>query len=154
MSTSDIRPTPLTPAPTYQLTHVESEGLSQMDLLRLVTEGFFLNDVLAMVGSSNLYRESRLSERIIGRSAQTIQRWSRRNHAVRLDAQQSAAAFHYAKVLELAVTVFGSQVLAECWLGQPCRKLGYVVPLEMVETAVGFRIALEYLERIWLGVYQ
>lgn len=154
MSTSDTLPTLLAPTPTYQLTHVESGGLSQMDLLRLVKEGFFLNDVLAMLGSSNLYRANRLSERITGRSAKTIQRWSRRNEAVRLNAQQSAVAFNYAKVLELAVTVFGSQVLAENWLSQPCRKLGDVVPLEMVETAVGFRIAVEYLERIWWGVYQ
>lgn len=90
----------------------------------------------------------------MGKSARTIQRLSSPHNKVRLSPQQSAVAVQYAQGLDLAVTVFGSQALAEHWLGRPCKHLLGMVPFEMLNTSVGFKVVVDYLERARLGVYQ
>lgn len=144
----------VTRPPTVHLTHAESGSLSHLEILRLVQAGFALSDVQAMVGSSNLYKTHRLLERIMGKSARTIQRLSTLPNAIRLNAQQSAVAFQYAMVLELSMCVFGSQTIAEHWLNRSCRQLSGIIPFEMIDTSLGFSIVMDYLERIRLGVYQ
>ncbi|MCW8277840.1 DUF2384 domain-containing protein [Pseudomonas sp. PCH199] len=140
--------------PTLHLTHAENDSLSHLGVLHLVQAGFLLNDVQAMVGSSSLFKARKLLERIMGKSIRTIQRLNNPKDAVRLDAHQSAVAFQYAKVLELAMSVFGCQTLAENWLDRPCRQLSGIVPFEMLDTAIGFNVVVDYLERVRLGVYQ
>lgn len=71
-----------------------------------------------------------------------------------MNAHQSAVAFQYARALEQAIVVFGSQALAEAWLGRPCRQLHDYVPLDMVENAIGFHVVESYLQRVGMGVYQ
>lgn len=143
-----------TPLPTVQLTHTESGSLSHLEILRLVQAGFVLSDVQAMVESSNLFKTYKLLERIMRKSARTIQRLSTPSNAIRLNAQQSALAFQYAMVLEFSVLVFGSQAIAEHWLNRSCRQLSGFIPFEMVDTSLGFSIVMDYLERVRLGVYQ
>lgn len=139
--------------PTVQLTRTESGSLSHLEILRLVQAGFTLSDVQAMVESSRLFKTYKLLERIMGKSARTIQRLSPPN-AIRLNTQQSALAFQYAMVLEFSVFVFGSQAIAEHWLNRSCRQLSGFIPFEMVDTSLGFSIVMDYLERVRLGVYQ
>jgi len=50
--------------------------------------------------------------------------------------------------------VFGSQPLAEEWLGRPSQFLRGGVPLDMIDNPVGFQAVEDYLERIEYGVYQ
>lgn len=140
--------------PTSYLTHAESGTLSQLDILHLVQAGFALSDVQAMVGSSSLFTAHQLLTRIMGRSARTIQRLSKSGDGASLNAHQSAVAFQYASVLELAILVFDSQELAENWLGRPCARLSGVTPFEILDISLGFSIVLDYLERVRLGVYQ
>lgn len=140
--------------PTFHLIHAETGSLGDLEILRLVQAGFVLGDVQALVSSSCLFKARKLLERIMGKSARTIQRLGNRQYLVRLNAQQSAVAFQYAHGLELAVTVFGSQTFAENWLGQSCRHLSGMVPFEMLDTSVGFKVVVDYLERVRLGVYQ
>lgn len=156
MSSSILRPQTgaEAPPPTFQLTHAETGSLSHVDILRLVQAGFALSDVQAMVRSSSLFKAHKLLERIMGKSARTIQRLSNLQNEVRLNPQQSAIALQYAQGLELAVMVFGSQTLAENWLGRSCKHLSGIVPFEMLNTSVGFKVVVEYLERVRLGVYQ
>ncbi len=90
----------------------------------------------------------------MGKSARTIQRLSNPQNEVRLNPQQSAVALQYAQGLEFAVMVFGSQTLAENWLGRSCKHLSGIVPFEMLNTSVGFKVVVDYLERARLGVYQ
>lgn len=141
-------------SPMFLLTQTESGSLSQLDILRLVQAGFALSDVQAMVHSSCLFKARELLEQIMGKSARTIQRLSPPHNEVRLNPQQSAVAVQYAQGLDLAVTVFGSQALAEHWLGRPCKHLSGMVPFEMLDTSVGFKVVVDYLERARLGVYQ
>ena len=156
MSSSILRPQTGAAAqpPTFQLTHAEIGSLSHLDILRLVQAGFALSDVQAMVRSSSLFKAHKLLERIMGKSARTIQRLSNPQNEVRLNPQQSSVALQYAQGLELAVMVFGSQTLAENWLGRSCKHLSGIVPFEMLNTSVGFKVVVEYLERARLGVYQ
>ncbi|MGD8221470.1 antitoxin Xre/MbcA/ParS toxin-binding domain-containing protein [Pseudomonas thivervalensis] len=60
----------------------------------------------------------------------------------------------YAKALERAVDVFGSQQLAEDWLRKPCMYLDGQVPLELIDNPPGFQVVEDYLTRVELGVYQ
>ena len=140
--------------PTFHLAHTHPDGLSQLELLSLVQTGFFFSDVKCMVESSSLFKARNLVGRITGRSTRSIHRLSHPAQAHRLDAQQSAVAFQYAKGLELASKVFGSQMLAEQWLCRPCGRLLGFVPFEMLDTSLGFSVVADYLERIRLGVYQ
>jgi len=91
--------------------------------------------------------------RIMGKSSRTTQRQGTKQPA-HLNSQQSAAACQYAKVLEHAINVFGTQKLAEEWLGRPCKFLDGDVPLDMIDNPVGFQTVEDYLERIEYGVYQ
>ncbi|MGY3258715.1 antitoxin Xre/MbcA/ParS toxin-binding domain-containing protein [Pseudomonas chlororaphis] len=156
MSSSILRPqTGAAAQPlTFQLTHAETGSLRHVDILRLVQAGFALSDVQAMVRSSSLFKAHKLLERIMGKSARTIQRLSNPQNEVRLNPQQSAVVLQYAQGLELAVMVFGSQTLAENWLGRSCKHLSGIVPFEMLNTSVGFKVVVDYLERARLGVYQ
>lgn len=119
-----------------------------------VRAGFALTDVRAMISSSALYSQADILKRVAGRSIRTVQRKAQVSDDARLSAQQSAVAFQYARALEDAIAVFGSQSLAETWLGRPCRHLEGYVPLDMVESAVGFLAVESYLQRVKMGVYQ
>ncbi|MDH4844145.1 DUF2384 domain-containing protein [Pseudomonas sp. BN505] len=107
-----------------------------------------------MVDSSCLFTSQKLLERILGKSTRTIQRLKHASNEIRLNAQQSAVAFHYANVLEASAMTFGSVTSAEHWLKSPCIRLSGIIPYEAVDTALGFSLVMDYLERIRLGVYQ
>lgn len=127
---------------------------SSIQVYLLVRAGFALTDVKAMVSSSALYSSADILKRVVGRSVRTLQRKAHERDKARLSAQQSAVAFQYARALEHAIAVFGSQAQAEAWLGRPCRHLEGCVPLDMVENAFGFRAVETYLQRVEMGVYQ
>jgi putative toxin-antitoxin system antitoxin component (TIGR02293 family) len=136
------------------LVHAKSDDLSDLQILHLVQAGFPLQDVQVMISSSSLFRDRNLLKHITGKSARAIQRLGATGSAIRLTALQSSMAFQYAKAHEMAAIVFGSQTGAEAWLGRPCRQLSGGVPFDMLDTALGFNVVVDYLERARLGVYQ
>lgn len=71
----------------------------------------------------------------MGKSSRTIQGQGTKQPA-HLNSQQSSAACQYAKVLELAINVFGTQKLAEEWLGRPSKYLDGDVPLDMMPASL------------------
>tara|TARA_Y100000815_G_C12982117_1_gene364591 strand:- start:168 stop:542 length:375 start_codon:yes stop_codon:yes gene_type:complete len=121
---------------------------------KLTAEGFEMKDVQDMLSISDLYSAEKVLTRIVGKSARTIQRQSKGNQTVRLSSVQSAVAFQFATLLERATKVFGTQMLAEEWLGRPCRYLEGEIPLDVVSNPVGFQVVNDCLERIEYGVYQ
>ncbi|KAA0986303.1 DUF2384 domain-containing protein [Pseudomonas sp. ANT_J12] len=140
--------------PTEYLTQVKIEQLSQLSIFLLAMEGFALKDVQAMLSISELYSSSRVIGRIVGKSIRTSQRQGDDSKTARLNVQQDAVAFQYAKVLEHATTVFGALRLAEEWLDRPCKHLAGSVPLDLIDNSLGFQAVEDYLERVELGVYQ
>lgn len=140
--------------PTEYLFRSESGQLSQVMVYRLTVQGFDLKDVQAMLSISDLYSAGKIMSRIMGKSIRTIQRQGSSKQPAQLNSQQSAVAFQYAKVLEHATKVFGTQKLAEEWLGRPCKYLDGDVPLDVIDNPIGFQTVEDYLERIEYGVYQ
>ncbi|MBZ9783426.1 DUF2384 domain-containing protein [Pseudomonas sp. REP124] len=129
-------------------------GETRMTIIRYTQKGFDLNDVREMLSTSTLYMEYGLVQRITGKSLRTVQRLAKETRPVRLNEQQSTIAFQYARALEHASEVFGSQQLAEDWLKKPCKYLDGNVPLELVGNSLGFQAVEDYLTAIEHGVYQ
>ncbi len=162
---------PPTRRPTEYLLRNDMDQLSSVMVYRLTIKGFALKDVQDMLSLSDLFSKpprstlfpyttlsdlfsnKKIMSRIVGKSIRTLQRQGTRQPAL-LNAQQSAVAFQYAKVLEHAITVFGTQKLAEEWLGRPCKYLDGDVPLDVIDNPVGFQAVEDYLERVEYGVYQ
>ncbi|SDT25288.1 DUF2384 domain-containing protein [Pseudomonas fuscovaginae UPB0736] len=144
---------PPTRRPTEYLLRNDMDQLSSVMVYRLTIKGFALKDVQDMLSLSDLFSNKKIMSRIVGKSIRTLQRQGTRQPAL-LNAQQSAVAFQYAKVLEHAITVFGTQKLAEEWLGRPCKYLDGDVPLDVIDNPVGFQAVEDYLERVEYGVYQ
>ncbi|HIA53336.1 MAG TPA: DUF2384 domain-containing protein [Candidatus Melainabacteria bacterium] len=140
--------------PTEYLLRRDFALLSPVMVYKLTAEGFKLKDVQEMISISELYSTEKILSRIVGKSTRTIERQSKGNQTVRLSSLQSAVAFQYATVLERATKGFGTQQLAEHWLGRPCRYLDGEIPLDVVGNPVGFQVVNDYLERIEYGVYQ
>lgn len=140
--------------PTEYLLRRDSALLSPVMVYKLTAEGFEIKHVQDMISISDLYSAEKILSRIVGKFTRTIKRQSKGNQAVRLSSQQSALAFQYATVLERATKVFGTQKLAEHWLGRPCGYFDGEVPLDVVGNPVGFQVVSDYLERIERGVYQ
>lgn len=139
--------------PTEYLLRIDIGQLSPVMLYQLTNKGFALKDVQDMLSLSELFATNKIMSRIVGKSIRTLQRQGAKQPA-QLNSQQSAVAFQYAKVLEHAISVFGSQKLAEEWLGRPCKYLDGTVPLDVIDNPVGFQAVEDYLERIRYGVYQ
>jgi putative toxin-antitoxin system antitoxin component (TIGR02293 family) len=145
---------PLPRKPTEYLLRIDVGQLSQVMVYKLTVKGFELKDVQDMLSTSDLYSTNKIMSRIVGKSIRTLQRQGSSKQPVHLNAQQSAVAFQYAKVLEHAMHVFGTQKLAEEWLGRPCKSLEGDVPLDVIDNPIGFQAVEDYLERIEYGVYQ
>ncbi|WP_110946608.1 antitoxin Xre/MbcA/ParS toxin-binding domain-containing protein [Pseudomonas bohemica] len=157
MVSTDLANTGTTDAgcsPTAYFTQVRDEQHDALSLYTLVQQGFALDQVKAMVASSELYSSADLLFRITGQHSAVVQPQSHGAEGARLSAQQSAVAFQFAKALEHAMAVFGGQRPAELWLASPCRFLAGNVPLDMIDNALGFHAVEVYLTRVEHGVYQ
>lgn len=140
--------------PTDYLLRCDSALLSPVMVYKLTDKGFEMKDVQDMLSIFDRSSAEKILSRILGRSARTIQRRSKSNQTVRLSPLQSAVAFQYAMVLERTIKAFGSQKLAEQWLGRPCEYFEGEIPLDVAGNPVGFQVVNDYLERIVYGVYQ
>ena len=140
--------------PTETLTKRPLEELGDVDLVKLVLEGFALQDVQVMLSSSTLYTKRNVIRLITGKSQRTVSLLLKSGLGMdRLNAQQSAMAFQFAKTLEHAIAVLGTQVMAEDWLCRSSRHLSGFMPVELIETSVGFTTVERYLSQIQYGVY-
>ena len=130
--------------PTWFLIHTDAGQLSDYDIYKRTTEGFHRHDVDALISAYQPLAHKKITSRIIGKSIRTLQRQNSSGRSERLDALQSAVAFH----------VFGDQQLAEQWLSRPCKYLDGDIPLDVIHNPMGFQAVEDYLERIKYGVYQ
>jgi putative toxin-antitoxin system antitoxin component (TIGR02293 family) len=140
--------------PTDYLTHDRIEHPDQLGLFLLAKEGFAIDDVRSMVSASVLYSSLGIINRIVRTRSPKVHRQGDASTPARLNAQQSAVAYQFARALEHAITVFGTMKLAEEWLARPCRYLAGNAPVDMIDIHFGFRAVEDYLERVELGVYQ
>lgn len=143
---SDIR------SASEYLIHADIGQLGTVQLYRQIKAGFKLLDVQAMLSEVAPHHGGPILRRILGINLSA--KLPSRRQTLRLTAQQSAIAFMYAQIFELAFTVFGTRYGAEHWLSQPCRDLDGEVPLDVIGNQYAYRIIEVYLHRIKLGVYQ
>jgi len=140
--------------PTEMLTKRPLEDLGDLDLVILVLQGFALQDVQMMLFSSTLYTKRNVIGLITGKSQRRVHHLLNSGRGMdRLNAQQSAMAFQFAKTLEHATAVLGTQAMAEDWLCRSSRHLSGLTPVELIETSVGFTTIERYLSQIQHGVY-
>lgn len=140
--------------PTETLTKRPMEELGDLDLVILVLQGFALQDVQMMLSSSTLYTKRNVIGLITGKSQRKVNNLLNSGLGMdRLNAQQSAMAFQFAKTLEHAISVLGTQARAEDWLGQSSMYLSGLMPVELIETSVGFTTVERYLSQIQHGIY-
>lgn len=154
MVSTDLPNCKATRALTDCLLRSDAGDLSPVMVYRLIAKGFELKNVREMLSMSVLYSTNKILSRVVGQSVRTLQRRTSSNLSIRLNSQQSAVAFQYAKVLDQATSVFGTQVQAEYWLSRPCNSLDDEVPLDVIHNSIGFQAVAQYLERIEYGVYQ
>ncbi len=140
--------------PTETLTKRPLQDLGDLNLVILVLQGFALRDVQMMLSSSTLYTKRNVIGLITGKSQRKVNQLLNSGLGMdRLNAQQSAMAFQFAKTLEHAIAVLGTQAMAEDWLCRPSRHLSGLTPVELIETSVGFTTVERYLTQIQHGVY-
>lgn len=108
-SAQKIKSTLSARTPTEYLTRTKIEQLSQLSIYLLAKEGFALEDVESMISISALYSSTKVMKRIVRKSGRASQQHSGCEEPPRLSAQQSAVAFQFAKIVEHATSVFGSQ---------------------------------------------
>ncbi|WP_166222869.1 antitoxin Xre/MbcA/ParS toxin-binding domain-containing protein [Pseudomonas atagonensis] len=125
-----------------------------MFIVRYTQQGFELQDVVNMIATSKLYRESGLVQLITGKSIRTVRRLLKDTQPTRLSQQQSMVAFQYAHALEAASEVFHGQAQAEEWMRTPTKWLNGYKPVELVENPLGYQVVDTYLYRMKHGVYQ
>jgi putative toxin-antitoxin system antitoxin component (TIGR02293 family) len=125
-----------------------------MFIIRYTQEGFDLQDVVNMLSTSELYRESELVQLITGKSIRTIRRLLKEPKSTRLGQQQSMVAFQYAHALEFASEVFHGQARAEEWLNKATKWLNGYRPVELIENPLGYQVVNTYLYRMKHGIYQ
>ncbi|MGV8863220.1 MAG: antitoxin Xre/MbcA/ParS toxin-binding domain-containing protein [Pseudomonas sp.] len=140
--------------PTEYLLGHDGGQLSAATIYKLSVSGFVLMDVQMMISLSDLYSTRSILQRILSSSIRESQYNEGSELSVRLDSQQSAVAFQFAKILEHAISVFGSLTSAEEWIGRSCKYLDGFVPLDVIDNPIGFQMVENYLERLELGVYQ
>lgn len=70
-----------------------------------------------------------------------------------LNAEQTSRTWNFARILTKATDVFGSQKEAEKWMIQPVMGLDNQRPIDLLVTAVGIGLVVEFLERLAYGVY-
>jgi putative toxin-antitoxin system antitoxin component (TIGR02293 family) len=139
-------------SPTELLLRANVDLLSPAMIYRQISEGLALQDVEAMLSIAAPGVACKILCCILGKPIQTVGR--KRKLLAQLSAHEGAVAFQFAKALEQALIVFGSQQLVEEWLCRSCLFLDGGIPMEMLQNALGFQLIQTYLRRIEYGIYQ
>ncbi|MFW9078619.1 antitoxin Xre/MbcA/ParS toxin-binding domain-containing protein [Pseudomonas sp. P2757] len=140
--------------PVEVLLHGREWDRDTMYIIRYTREGFDLRDVVNMISTSELYRESELVQLITEKSVRTVRRLLNSAEPTRLSRQQSMIAFQYAHALESATEVFHDQARAEEWMNKDTKWLNGYRPVELIESSLGYQSVDAYLHRMKYGVYQ
>jgi putative toxin-antitoxin system antitoxin component (TIGR02293 family) len=92
-------------------------------------------------------------EQLAGKLAISRSTLQRRKAAGRLTSHESDRVMRFARLLQLAVDLFGSADKARAWLKFPQRGLGGAIPLDYAETEIGAQEVEKLLGRIKYSVY-
>jgi len=122
---------------------------TELDLIKVIREGLpysVLNTLRNKTAFSEetIYRSLRISKRTAAR---------RKQRAERLKPGESELLLRLARALVEATEILGSKEKAKTWLTAENRSLGGAIPIELLDTGIGFQQVLDVLHRIEHGVY-
>lgn len=139
--------------PSQSLFQSDPDELSAVAIYRCIAKGFAFSNAQALLRKLTSQSQHIMSN-LLGVPMRTLLTQSGKRSSRKLTPRQSEMMYQYAKLLELAETIFGSQLSAEQWLCSPCRHLDHSVPMKMIDSAIGYQAVVDYLERVRYGVYQ
>ena len=132
----------------------DADQLSAALIYQRCMKGLALDDVRDMLAAFPGLPAEHILYRIVGAPLRLRKSRIGAKRSVRLSPQQSAVALQYARVLDKATSVFGTQSLATAWFIRPCRYLDGSVPMDLVDHTFGVQAVEVYLGRVLHGVYQ
>jgi putative toxin-antitoxin system antitoxin component (TIGR02293 family) len=126
----------------------EAGGLTPDQLIHAIDRGLPVRELEELRMSLDLPMD-KFAPRL-GISLATLQR---RKQQGRLDPGESDRVLRFARLMGMAVAVFGDKKDARDWLNSPQFGLGGAVPLDYAKSEVGAREVENLLGRIEHGVY-
>jgi putative toxin-antitoxin system antitoxin component (TIGR02293 family) len=122
---------------------------NELDFVPIIRKGFPFSVF------TSLRDRAKLSEETIWASLRIAKRTAarRKERAERLKSDESELLFRLARVLAAGTEVLGSEQNARDWLLAGNRALGGGVPIELLDTGIGFQEVMDVLKRIEHGVY-
>jgi putative toxin-antitoxin system antitoxin component (TIGR02293 family) len=130
-------------------TSVIGSPQTDLDFVPIIREGFPFSVF------NSLRDRAQLSEETIWESLRIAKRTGarRKEKGGRLKPEESELLFRLARVLAAATEVLGSEDKARQWLIAENRALGGAVPINLLDTGIGFQEIMDVLNRIEHGVY-
>ncbi|MCH8044847.1 MAG: DUF2384 domain-containing protein [Planctomycetes bacterium] len=122
---------------------------TELDFVPIIRRGFPFS------AFTSLRERTQLSEEELCRSLRIAKRTAARrkqDHA-RLKPAESELLLRLARVLAAAVETLGSEDKARAWLRAPNRALGGPMPIDLLDTGLGFEEVMDVLARVEYGVY-
>ena len=122
---------------------------SELDFVPVIRRGFPVKAFHAVSDWTDL------SEEVIFKALRIATRTGARRKAKgeRLKPAESELLLRLVRLAAMAVDVLGNKQNARDWLLAENRALGGATPISLLDTGIGFRQAMDVLERIDYGVY-
>ncbi|UMZ11904.1 DUF2384 domain-containing protein [Pseudomonas sp. MPFS] len=139
--------------PSQSLFQSDPDELGAVAIYLRIAKGFDFSNAQALLRESTSQSQQIMSD-LLGVPVRIWHTQRGKKSSRKLTPGQSALMYQYAKLLELAEAIFGSRLSAEQWLCSPCRHLDHTAPMTMINNAIGYQTAVDYLKRIRHGVYQ
>jgi putative toxin-antitoxin system antitoxin component (TIGR02293 family) len=131
--------------PGAKLLKLKARNVSQLE--RELDKGLSMKTIESLAAVAQVSLKSLAP--ILGLGYSTLITYKRKSE--RLNPEQSARAYHFARILERATEVIGNE--AQQWLSEPVLALAKRTPLETLHSTLGSERVLQLLERLDDGVY-
>lgn len=122
---------------------------TELDFIPIIRKGFPFSVF------TSLRDRAQLSEETIWESLGVAKRTAarRKEQSARWKSEESELLYRLARVLAAATEILGNREKARDWLVAENRALGGAVPIELLDTGIGYQEVMDVLKRVEYGVY-
>lgn len=124
------------------------ENPTDFDLLSLIRKGVSKKSLLALAKQISLTIEELAV--VLHISERTLQRYT---PTTLVKATHADRAIELARLYERGADVLGGEKAFNAWMRSPNHALNNEIPLNLLDTSIGFDLILQVLGRIEYGVY-
>lgn len=121
---------------------------TDFDLLQLARKGVAKKSLMALAKKISLTLEE-LAD-ILHISERTLQRYT---PSTLIKTEYTDRAIELARLYERGAEVLGTEQAFDRWIRTPNRALNSEIPLQLLDTSIGFGMVLQILGRIEYGVF-